>query len=83
MSKINNIDNIIKRLDEYIEYAESVKRFADVSFYKEIQCELMKYYKINGTVENLDSRYMIDAVNNITAMPNPTDALKKLLAEDP
>ena len=27
---------LIRRLEEYIEYAESTKRFADIGFYKEL-----------------------------------------------
>lgn len=36
-------ENLIRRLEEYIEYAEKTKRFADVGFYE----ELIKYIKEN------------------------------------
>ena len=69
MKIINPIDSLIKRLDEYIEYAEALKRFADVAFYKEIQDELMKHYKIEGTAKawelrelGADERYASEAL---------------------
>lgn len=34
------MSDIIKRLDEYIEYATNVKRFSDVGFYKELKEKL-------------------------------------------
>ena len=55
---MSNIDSLIKRLEEYIEYAEAVKRYADVSFYKELQNELIKHYKIKGTIEAWESRLL-------------------------
>jgi len=36
------MDDLIKRLDEYIEYAEAIKRFSDVGFYKEIKEKLIE-----------------------------------------
>ena len=32
--------SLIERLDEYIEYAEKTKRFADVGFYKEVKTHI-------------------------------------------
>ena len=34
---MSNAENFIKRLDQYIEYAEATKRFADVGFYEELK----------------------------------------------
>ena len=44
---------LIERLDEYIEYAEKTKRFADVGFYKEIQEELKTSYEGLALVDKL------------------------------
>ena len=44
---------LIQRLDEYIEYAEKTKRFADVGFYKEIKEELNTNYEGLALVDEL------------------------------
>lgn len=44
---------LIQRLDEYIEYAEKTKRFADVWFYKELAAELQLNYEALALVDQL------------------------------
>ena len=43
----------IERLDQYIEYAEKTKRFADVGFYNELKDELKTAYEGLALVDRL------------------------------
>lgn len=53
MKKGKDMKATIDRLNEYIEYAEKTKRFADVSFYSDIKYELITAYEGLALVDRL------------------------------
>ena len=48
------MSDLIKRLDEYIEYATNVKRFADVAFYEELKARVVELEKVVDAVKSLN-----------------------------